>query len=102
MNEKIVSMNRDYLLTLSFKDSQSAISHLRMLAERDGFKLSLKDSSKSDRIRLYCHKSSISKGKSNTHKTNCPFKISILKHSGNNETDEHIISPYMEFYIITI
>jgi len=56
-NEPIydTGFNKDYLINLEFFDGESAIAHVKMISEREGFQISLRDAKNSDRIRIYCH-----------------------------------------------
>jgi hypothetical protein len=72
-------LNLQTLRELSFQTGSKAVDYVKAQAHARGFKLSLRDSCKADRIRLLCHRAEYGKGKKNTTKTGCPVRVTILK-----------------------
>jgi hypothetical protein len=66
------------LRNLSFDTGDKAVDYLKAQAKAHGFKLSLRDSVASDRIRLLCHRADYGKG-TKTTKTGCEVRAKLLK-----------------------
>jgi len=89
--EELPEFSHEYLSTLRYTHVESLVKYLKGMADRCGFKLSLKDSIKNRSIRMYCSKGNTSKGEHKTSKTDCPFKLIIIQKFDNGEY--FVVSP---------